>query len=350
MQPGHPNWMLDTDRDGPLPRWPSSSGRWSAGSSARGDMSRERLLETMRRDCSGLVLSNVQPASAVPFLAAARRLRLPGGRARRELGPHGREGRHLAPLRPLRRPEPRHGGRPAALPRDPARARPRHRLAADRSLPPRRRAPNTRSSCAGSASTLAARSCSSRGTPRATHLRGALRRAPRRVVGARRRRAPPAPVPAAPARPRLAAALRRCDGARRSRRAGGELHRPRRARDAAPALRRRRLQRGHHPPRCARGRPPGRLRALRRGSPAWRVVGGEERRRQALRGARRLRRLLSSGALRGGPRRDRARARAPGRARRGAAAGRRAGRRRGRRARGRSRRRRGDRGAWGSRP
>ena len=37
----------------------------------------QRLLETMRRDCSGLVLSNVQPASAVPFLAAARRLRLP---------------------------------------------------------------------------------------------------------------------------------------------------------------------------------------------------------------------------------------------------------------------------------
>ena len=36
-----------------------------------------RLLETMRRECSGLVLSNVQPASAVPFLAAARRLRLP---------------------------------------------------------------------------------------------------------------------------------------------------------------------------------------------------------------------------------------------------------------------------------
>jgi CDP-glycerol glycerophosphotransferase (TagB/SpsB family) len=31
----------------------------------------------MRRDCSGLVLSNVQPASAVPFLTAARRLRLP---------------------------------------------------------------------------------------------------------------------------------------------------------------------------------------------------------------------------------------------------------------------------------
>ena len=34
MQPGHPNWMLDTDRDGRLPRWSmGSSGRWSAGSS-----------------------------------------------------------------------------------------------------------------------------------------------------------------------------------------------------------------------------------------------------------------------------------------------------------------------------
>jgi len=36
-----------------------------------------RLLEAMRRDCSGLVLTNVQPASAVPFLTAARRLSLP---------------------------------------------------------------------------------------------------------------------------------------------------------------------------------------------------------------------------------------------------------------------------------
>jgi UDP-N-acetylglucosamine:LPS N-acetylglucosamine transferase len=77
MQPGHPNWMLDSDRDGPLPRWPwleRGMERWFF--SARRHVPR-RLLETMRRDCSGLVLSNVQPASAVPFLAAARRLRLP---------------------------------------------------------------------------------------------------------------------------------------------------------------------------------------------------------------------------------------------------------------------------------
>ena len=77
MQPGHPNWMLDTDRDGPLPRWPAlerAMERWLF--SPRRHVP-SRLLERMRLECSGLVLSNVQPASAVPFLAAARRLRLP---------------------------------------------------------------------------------------------------------------------------------------------------------------------------------------------------------------------------------------------------------------------------------
>ena len=77
MQPGHPNWMLDTDRDGPLPRWSvveRAMERWFF--SPRRHVPR-RLLETMRRECSGLVLSNVQPSSAVPFLAAARRLGLP---------------------------------------------------------------------------------------------------------------------------------------------------------------------------------------------------------------------------------------------------------------------------------
>ena len=77
MLPGHPNWMLDTDRDGPLPRW-----SWLERAMARWFWSPRRhvprqLLEAMRHDCSGLVLSNAQPASAVPFLAAARRLRLP---------------------------------------------------------------------------------------------------------------------------------------------------------------------------------------------------------------------------------------------------------------------------------
>jgi len=77
MLAGHPNWMLDSDRDGPLPRWPRlerAMERWFF--SARRHVP-SRLLETMRHDCSGLVLSNVQPASAVPYLAAARRLGLP---------------------------------------------------------------------------------------------------------------------------------------------------------------------------------------------------------------------------------------------------------------------------------
>jgi hypothetical protein len=77
MHAGHPNWMLDTDRDSPLPHWPrveSAMKRWffSARRHVPG-----RLLETMRAECSALVLSNVQPLSAVPFLTAARRLRLP---------------------------------------------------------------------------------------------------------------------------------------------------------------------------------------------------------------------------------------------------------------------------------
>ncbi|HET6684508.1 MAG TPA: CDP-glycerol glycerophosphotransferase family protein [Gaiella sp.] len=77
MQPGHPNWMLDPDRDGPLPHRPAvdrAMERWFF--SPRRHVP-ERLLGTMREDCSGLVLSNVQPASAVPFLTAARRLGLP---------------------------------------------------------------------------------------------------------------------------------------------------------------------------------------------------------------------------------------------------------------------------------
>lgn len=77
MQPGHPNWMLDTNRDSRLPHRPSvdrAMERWFF--SPRRHVPR-RLLEAMRRECSGVVLSNVQPANAVPFLTAARRLSLP---------------------------------------------------------------------------------------------------------------------------------------------------------------------------------------------------------------------------------------------------------------------------------
>jgi hypothetical protein len=77
MAPGHPNWMLDSARAGPLPRW-----RFLEGAMQRWHFSKRRhvprrLLDAMERNCSALVLSNVQPRDAVPYLVAARRLELP---------------------------------------------------------------------------------------------------------------------------------------------------------------------------------------------------------------------------------------------------------------------------------
>ena len=77
MHPGHPNWMLDSARDSRLPhtrRVERGMERWFW--SARRHVPR-RLLEQMRADCAALVVSNVQPSSVVPYLAAARRLDLP---------------------------------------------------------------------------------------------------------------------------------------------------------------------------------------------------------------------------------------------------------------------------------
>jgi UDP-N-acetylglucosamine:LPS N-acetylglucosamine transferase len=77
MQPGHANWMLDTDRAGHLPRagfldramerWHFSSLRYAP----------HALTDRMRHECRALVLSNAQPHAAVPYLLAARRLALP---------------------------------------------------------------------------------------------------------------------------------------------------------------------------------------------------------------------------------------------------------------------------------
>ena len=77
MQPGHPNWMLDSSREGWLPRSDRverAMQRWFF--SPRRHVPR-RLLETMRTDCAALVVANVQPQSVMPYLAAARRLDLP---------------------------------------------------------------------------------------------------------------------------------------------------------------------------------------------------------------------------------------------------------------------------------
>jgi hypothetical protein len=77
MAPGHANWMLDSSRVGKLPRW-----HWVERAMERWHFSSRRpvpsaLLGRMREECGALVLSNVQPHGAVPFLLAARRLRRP---------------------------------------------------------------------------------------------------------------------------------------------------------------------------------------------------------------------------------------------------------------------------------
>ena len=77
MRPGHPNWMLDSDRDSALPRWPGVERvmeRWHFG---RHRYVPHELYRRMQAECGVLVLSNVQPHAAVPFLVGARRLGLP---------------------------------------------------------------------------------------------------------------------------------------------------------------------------------------------------------------------------------------------------------------------------------
>jgi UDP-N-acetylglucosamine:LPS N-acetylglucosamine transferase len=77
MAPGHPNWMLDTDRAGPLPRWRLLERVMQRWHFWRRRHVPRRLLDAMEKSCSALVVSNVQPRNAVPFLVAARRLALP---------------------------------------------------------------------------------------------------------------------------------------------------------------------------------------------------------------------------------------------------------------------------------
>ena len=78
MQPGHPNWMLDSSREGLAPAFRDRRATaWSGGSSARGATFQRGSSKAMRAECSALVLSNVQPRTVMPYLAAARRLGLP---------------------------------------------------------------------------------------------------------------------------------------------------------------------------------------------------------------------------------------------------------------------------------
>jgi UDP-N-acetylglucosamine:LPS N-acetylglucosamine transferase len=77
MEPGHPNWMLDSDRRGWLPRWDRLERAMERWHFSERRYVPPALYERMRRQCAALVLSNVQPHNAVPYLLAARRLSLP---------------------------------------------------------------------------------------------------------------------------------------------------------------------------------------------------------------------------------------------------------------------------------
>ena len=313
MQPGHPNWMLDTNRDSRLPHRPRvehAMERWFF--SPRRHVPR-RLLEAMRRDCSGLLLSNVQPMNAVPFLTAARRLGLPVVAhvaswdhtvGKGVISPHC--DLYVVQNRVMEDDLRRYHGispervRVTGWPQTDLFHRMRPRAEYDALLRRYGLDPGRPLVVVGG------------NTPSNAPYEG---RFVERLVewwDRTSRERPAASLPAPPARHPLAGALRGRSWARRHRAAGGELLGHRGARDAAPARGRRRLQRGDDPARRARGRPAGRLRPLRRGSAARGVVGGEERRRRALPGARGLRRVPSRRALRGG-RRRRSSARSSGR-------------------------------------
>jgi UDP-N-acetylglucosamine:LPS N-acetylglucosamine transferase len=77
MSAGHENWMLDSSRVGPLPRWAWLERLMASWHFGRARYVPGALRVAMSSDCGALVLSNVQPQVVVPFLVAARRLRLP---------------------------------------------------------------------------------------------------------------------------------------------------------------------------------------------------------------------------------------------------------------------------------
>jgi CDP-glycerol glycerophosphotransferase (TagB/SpsB family) len=75
--PGHRNTFLDSDKAGPLPRWESLDRMLTKRHFSAGRYTPATLIERMRDECEGLVVTNLQAQSAMPFLTAARRLGLP---------------------------------------------------------------------------------------------------------------------------------------------------------------------------------------------------------------------------------------------------------------------------------
>jgi hypothetical protein len=77
MRPGHPNIFLDSSRTGRLPESESLDrlvGRWLFSPHR---YTSRTLVSRMGDDCAGVAVANVQSLQAVPYLNAARRLRVP---------------------------------------------------------------------------------------------------------------------------------------------------------------------------------------------------------------------------------------------------------------------------------
>ncbi len=77
MRPGHPNWFLDPNLAGPLPKWGALDpvmARWHYG---RLRYLPRPLLERLRAERPAIALANMQMQSVVPFVVGARRYSLP---------------------------------------------------------------------------------------------------------------------------------------------------------------------------------------------------------------------------------------------------------------------------------
>ncbi len=74
---GHRNFFLDPDRIGPLPRWRAVERLMERWHFSPRRYVPSTLLERMRAECSGLVVTNLQARLSVPVMLGAQRLGIP---------------------------------------------------------------------------------------------------------------------------------------------------------------------------------------------------------------------------------------------------------------------------------